>query len=220
LDPSDVFVFPASFAQQRLWFVHQLSPESPAYNIPAAFRLRGPLRVEVLRRSLDEIVRRHETLRSTIGARDGQPMQVITEALSVGLPVEDLADVPAPEREARAQALALEEASRPFSLSEGPLVRARLFRLLPDDHFFVLNIHHIVSDGWSLGVLSKELTALYAAFAADKPSPLPELPIQYADYVLWQRDWVSGGALAPQIEYWKKTLAGEPAILAKGPASS
>src|SRR5215211_1573157 len=190
---------PLSFSQQRMWLLDQLEPGSPTYHISHALRLSGTLEVEALKRSLREIVTRHEALRTIFAAVDGEPVQVISATMDTTLPVEDLSGVPQAEREAEAKRLALEEKRRPFDLEQGPLFRARLLRLGEEEHVLLISMHHIVSDGWSMGVFWRELGALYVAFSRDEPSPLPELPIQYADYALWQRQWLRGEALDEQL---------------------
>ena len=202
---------PLSFAQQRLWFLDQLEPNSSSYNVPHVVRMRGHLQVEVLERSLNEIVRRHETLRTAFRMLDSEPVQLITPELRLPLPVVDLTDWPESERENEARRLTAEEIARPFDLSVAPLLRATLLRLADHDHILVLNTHHVISDRWSLGVLSQELAGLYEAFAADQPSRLPELPVQYADYAVWQRDFLAGETLDKQLAYWKQQLSGAPA---------
>jgi len=209
----DVFVFPTSFAQQRLWFFDELERASSVYNIPSAFRLTGPLNVAALEQSLNEIVRRHETLRTTFAVEDGQPMQVIAPALAVTLGVVNLRELGKIEREAEARRLAAEEAQRPFDLAHGLLVRLSLLRLDEEDHVLLLTMHHVVSDGWSMEVFFRELSVLYEAFSARKPSPLPELPIQYADFAVWQREWLRGEVLQAQLFYWRKQLDGAPAVI-------
>ncbi|HLK57997.1 MAG TPA: amino acid adenylation domain-containing protein, partial [Chthonomonadaceae bacterium] len=204
---------PLSFAQQRLWFVDQFDPGSAAYNLPSALQLTGPLDIEALSRSLNELVRRHEALRTVFAVSDGEPMQVIREFASQDLPLTDLSALALTERQNEMQRRVREEALRPFHLAEGPLFRASLIRLDAEDHVLLLTLHHIVSDGWSQGILSRELTTLYNAFRADQPSPLPELPIQYADYAAWQRAWLTGEELARQFAYWKENLAGAPTLL-------
>jgi len=209
---------PPSFAQQRLWFLDQFEPGSPLYNIPMATRLSGPLDVDALKRALDEIVRRHEALRTTFVAVNGRPVQVIAPAPAVGpsavdLPTVDLRHLPARGREAEALRLVQAEARRPFDLQAGPLLRALLLRLDPDDHVLLLNTHHVVSDGWSMGVLNRELLALYGAFAAQRPSPLPDLPVQYADFATWQRGWLSGATLEAEVAYWRGKLGGDLPVL-------
>ncbi|HVG07839.1 MAG TPA: amino acid adenylation domain-containing protein, partial [Thermoanaerobaculia bacterium] len=201
---------PLSFAQQRLWFIDQLEPGSPLYNIPAALRVEGPLDPEVLALCLGEIVRRHEALRTTFDAAQGVPEQLIQPAVPAVLSVVDLAGLPEHARETRALALAGEEADRPFDLARGPLLRSLLLRLTGSDHIFALTLHHIVSDGWSAGVLVREVAALYAAFTEGSPSPLPELPVQYADFAVWQRSWLQGEVLESELSFWRGQLAGLP----------
>ncbi|HEX8118111.1 MAG TPA: amino acid adenylation domain-containing protein, partial [Pyrinomonadaceae bacterium] len=197
---------PLSFAQQRLWFIDQLDPGSSAYNLASAVRLRGRLDADALRRTLSEVVRRHEVLRTTFEERDGQPVQVIHEPEPLRLEVEDLGKAPNPEEEARR--LATQEARTPVDLSAGPLVRARLLRLSEEEHVLAVTMHHIVSDGWSMGVLIREVAGLYEAYARGQESPLPEPEVQYADYAAWQREHLAGEALERQLEYWRKQLGG------------
>jgi amino acid adenylation domain-containing protein len=204
---------PLSFAQQRLWFIDQLAPGSPLYNMPVALRIEGPLDSELLARCLSEIVRRHETLRTVFPALEGSPAQVIQPAAPFVLPVVDLTRLPEKDREAAALTLAGAEAVRPFDLTRGPLLRGVLLRLADADHVLALTVHHIVSDGWSMGLLVREVTALYAAFAAGRPSPLPEPPLQYADFAAWQRSWLHGEALDEEIAFWRRRLAGLPPLL-------
>ncbi len=204
---------PLSFAQQRMWFLNKLEPTSSAYNVPQAVRLKGPLQTEVLQRSLNEIVRRHETLRTSFKVLVDEPVQVVAPEISLPLTIEDLTLLPEAAREVEAQRKAKEATLRPFDLTQAPLLRATLLKLFDGDHVLLLNTHHIVSDGWSLGLLSQELTALYEAFAANQPSPLRALPIQYADYAVWQRDFLTGETLDSQMAYWKKQLGGAPASL-------
>ncbi len=204
---------PLSFSQQRLWFLDQLEPESPLYNVPHVVRVTGKLDVAVLDRTLNEIVRRHETLRTRFETVDDQPVQVIAETLKLDLAIRDLSSLPAAERVDEARRLALEEVKRPFRLSTGPLLRPTLLRLDDQDHVLVLNTHHIISDRWSLGVLSQELAAIYEAYLEGQPSPLPELTIQYPDYAVWQREYLSGPALDQQLQYWKQQLQGAPPVL-------
>jgi amino acid adenylation domain-containing protein len=212
MDEVELAAYPVSFAQQRLWFLDQLQPGSPFYNLPVAVRLQVPLSAALLERSLNECVRRHESLRTTFAVVNRQPCQVIAPELSVPLPVVDLRHLGRAERQAEAARLATAEARQPFDLATGPLLRARLVRLGRDDHVLLLAVHHIVSDDWSMGVLWKELAACYAAFAAGRPSPLPELPIQYLDFALWQRDWLQGEVLQRQVDYWSRQLADLPAL--------
>jgi amino acid adenylation domain-containing protein len=200
-----------SFAQQRLWFFDQLAPGLPVYNIPAAVRLKGPFNLAALEQSLNEIVKRHESLRTTFGKVDGRPIQVIAPTLTARLPVIDLRTLPPSEREAEVRRLVTAEARIPFDLSQGPLFQGTVLRLGEDEHVGLLTIHHIVSDGWSTGILIREVTELYLAFCAGLSSPLPALPIQYADFAHWQRQWLKGEVLETQIAYWKKQLAGAQA---------
>ncbi|HEX7239395.1 MAG TPA: amino acid adenylation domain-containing protein, partial [Longimicrobiaceae bacterium] len=204
---------PLSFAQQRLWLVDRLEPGSAAYNMPFALRLRGPLDVAAMRGSLDELVRRHEALRTTFAELDGTPVQVVHPPVPTPLPALDLRALPEEVRERVARRLAGVEALRPFDLSRGPLLRCMLLRLDGEDHALCFTLHHVVGDGWSIGVLVREISRLYTAFSRGLPSPLPELPIQYADYAVWQRRHVSGKRLEEQLEYWKGRLAGAPALL-------
>ena len=204
---------PLSFAQQRLWFLDQYEPNSSVYNIPSALRLKGSLDIAALEQSLNEIVRRHESLRTTFAAVDGEPLQLIAPALRMSVPITDLTHHSASDREHEAQRLATEQAREPFDLSQGPLLRVLLLCLGQDDHVLVLSMHHIVSDGWSRGVFYHELSMLYQAYTQGNPSPLSELPIQYADFAVWQRQWLQGEVLEDQLSYWKKQLAGAPALL-------
>ncbi|HYG61663.1 MAG TPA: amino acid adenylation domain-containing protein, partial [Thermoanaerobaculia bacterium] len=204
---------PLSFAQQRLWFIDQLEPGTSLYNIPVALRAEGPLHLGVLMLCLSEIVRRHEALRTVFAAPEGTPTQVILPAAPFVLSVVDLSGLPESRREALALGLVGEEAGRPFDLTRGPLLRGLLLRLAEDDHITVLTMHHIVSDGWSMRILVREVTALYAAFTEGRPSPLPELPLQYADFAVWQRSWLHGEALERESSFWRRQLAGLPPLL-------
>jgi amino acid adenylation domain-containing protein len=209
----DVFVLPTTFAQQRLWFLDQLEPESAFYNIAAAVRLEGALDVSALGQSLDEVVRRHETLRTRFEVFDGVPAQVILPALTLVLPLRDIQHLSQAEREAEALRFVAEEARRPFSLAAAPLLRATLLRLRPDEHILTLTMHHIISDGWSVGLLVREIAALYEAFHAGHPSPLPDLTIQYADFAHWEQNRLGGEALDEQLSYWERKLAGQLPLL-------
>ena len=204
---------PLSFAQQRLWILDQLEPDNPLYNIARALRIRGQLEAGVLERALNEIVRRHESQRTTFGVHAGEPVQVIAESAEIALPVTDITGLAETEREAATREAAEQEALKPFSLATGPLLRAHLFRMDSDDHVLLLTMHHIVSDAWSASVFIKELGALYNAFVHNQPSPLNPLRVQYADYAVWQRQWLSGGVFQKQMAYWKKHLAGAPPVL-------
>src|ERR1044071_5418236 len=204
---------PLSFGQQRLWFLHQMEAGSPLYNIPVAVRLRGRLDAAAMEASLAEVVRRHEVLRTTFEAVDGRPVAIVTQQAFGELPVVDLSHLPAGEREAEMLRLATHEARRPFDLERGPVMRAALMRLDEDEHVLLVTMHHIVSDGWSLGVLIHEVVALYTAYSAGHSSPLAELEVQYADYVRWQREWLQGEVLDAQLEYWKRQLEGAQRVL-------
>jgi aspartate racemase len=197
---------PLSFAQQRLWFLHQLDPDSAAYVIANWFVLPGVRDVEVLRRSLDEVVRRHEALRTTFENRDGVPVQVIGPATPVALGFADLAGLSTEEQKAAATRLHQDEAARPFDLERGPLFRAHVVRLGPDQYALLVAVHHIVFDGLSNDILIREVTTLYEAYANGQSSPLPELPLQYADYAVWQRQWLQGERLDVQLAYWRELL--------------
>ncbi|HZI11252.1 MAG TPA: amino acid adenylation domain-containing protein, partial [Myxococcus sp.] len=202
---------PLSFAQQRLWFLHRLDPRSAAYILPLELRLDGPLQPEALARSLEEILRRHEALRTVFTVRDGEPLQVVLPPASWALPVVTLP--PGEPGRAALQALARETFTQPFDLARGPLVRAVLARREAREHVLLLAMHHIVADGWSMGVLLRELVALYPALRDGRPSPLPPLPVQYADHALWQRRWLDGERLERQRAYWTRRLAGAPHVL-------
>src|SRR5258706_4948782 len=205
---------PLSFAQQRLWFMDQFEPGNAAYNIPIAVRIGGPLDIPVLERSLSEIVRSHEPLRTSFDMGPARkPEQVISPAHSLPLTVCDLQDVPATERGREAARVAEEEARLPFDLQHGPLLRASLVRLSLTEHLLLLTMHHIISDGWSMGILIREVVALYQAFSQEQPSPLSELSIQYADFAQWQREWLQGEVLEEQLAYWRQQLGGELPVL-------
>ncbi len=205
---------PLSFAQQRLWFIDQLAPGGTVYNIPLAVRLSGALNVMALEQTLNEIIKRHEVLRTSFALVDEQPVQVIAPAVSLSLAVEELTSLPEPEREAEVLRLAEVEAHQPFDLNRGPLLRVKLWQLSESEHVVLLTLHHIIADGWSMGVLINEVALLYRAFAAGEPAPLPELPVQYADFALWQRERLQGEELERQLSYWRQQLAEAPALLA------
>ena len=209
----DVFAFPLSFAQQRLWFIDQLEPHSSAYNILSAVRLTGRLDVAALEQTLGEVLRRHEVLRTYFAVIEGQPMQVVVPAQSFELPLVNLSEVEGRGQEAQVGTLVKAEVQEPFNLSTGPLWRAKLLRLSEGEHVVLLTMHHIISDAWSITVLMQEVAALYQAFTRGQPSPLPELAIQYADFALWQREWLTGKVLEDQLQYWRERLAGSPALL-------
>jgi amino acid adenylation domain-containing protein len=204
---------PLSSAQQRLWFLDQLEPGNAFYVIPTAVRLSGQLNVAALGETFGEIVRRHESLRTTFAAPDGQPVQIISEAFDPPLYVSDLSAEPEPRREAEALRLVREEALRPFDLERGPLMRLLLLRLDDEDHILLCTMHHIVSDIWSRAVLIREVTELYSAISRGEQASLPALPIQYADYAYWERELLQGKTLEAEIAYWKERLAGAPPVL-------
>jgi amino acid adenylation domain-containing protein len=201
---------PLSYAQQRLWFLEQLEGENATYNMSAAVRLEGHLNIAALKQSLQEIVQRHETLRTTFPMRNGEPV-VQLSVFSYQLPVINLAALPYQKQELQKQAY--KEAKRPFDLSNGPLLRATLLQLNVDLHVLLVTMHHIISDGWSVGLLIRELSTLYEAFSQNQSSPLPPLPIQYIDFAHWQRQWLTGAVLERQLNYWQQQLAGSPALL-------
>jgi amino acid adenylation domain-containing protein len=202
---------PLSFAQQRLWFLDRLQPGSPVYNVSSGVRLGGQLDYRALARTLDAVVRRHEVLRTSFPVVEGEPAQRIAPALHVPMPLVDLGGLAGAEP--AASRLAALFAQRPFDLESGPLIRGALLRLAATDHVALLVVHHIVSDGWSAEIMTREIGALYQAFAAGRPSPLPELPIQYADFSLWQRGWLTGEVLAEQLAFWRRQLQGIPPLL-------
>jgi amino acid adenylation domain-containing protein/non-ribosomal peptide synthase protein (TIGR01720 family)/FkbM family methyltransferase len=203
---------PLSFAQQRLWFLDQLVPDNPFYNLASAVRLAGPLDVYALKRTLKEVARRHEVLRTTFATVEGHAAQRIHPSLPILVPVADLCALTKEAREAELHRLASSEAQRPFDLRRGPLLRSQLIRLSESHHAVLLTMHHIVSDGWSQGVLIRELALLYPAFAAGSPSPLPEPPIQYVDFASWQRRWLTGDVSERQLSYWRGQLSELPVM--------
>jgi pristinamycin I synthase-3/4 len=203
---------PLSFAQERLWFLDRLASGNPFYNMPGAVRLAGPLDRGVLERSFAELIRRHEALRTTFVEVAGAPVQVIGEG-AVAFPIVDLAGLPEAVRDTEVGRVAQAEAERPFDLARGPLVRTTLLALDPEDHVALVTLHHVVSDGWSMGVLVQEIGALYAAFREGGSSPLAPLPVQYADYAAWQRSWLQGDELRGQLDHWRQVLAGAPPVL-------
>jgi len=197
---------PLSYAQQRLWFLDQLVPGNPFYNESSPVRCLFQLDVALLERSLNEVVRRHEALRTCFVSRDGEPEQRVLASLHVEVPVLDFTGLPVLEREAAAAACAHEQARTPFDLTTGPLLRIVVLKLAPADQIIVLTMHHIICDGWSMGVFVEELGALYEAYASGRPSPLAELSVQYTDFAIWQRDWLQGERLVQQLEHWKSRL--------------
>jgi aspartate racemase len=205
---------PLSYAQERLWFLDQLEPGNVQYNVPTGLRLTGRLEVAVLQACLNQIVRRHEVLRTRYTMVTGQPQQIIEPAAPLSLQLLDISQFPEPQRALAATRRCNAEAQRPFALADGPVLRATLIRLGAEEHILLLVMHHIATDGWSISVLLRELTALYQALCESRPSPLADLPFQYADYAIWQRAWLPGEVLAQQLEYWKKQLAEAPERLA------
>ncbi|HXM49299.1 MAG TPA: condensation domain-containing protein, partial [Pyrinomonadaceae bacterium] len=205
---------PLSFAQQRLWFLDQLEPHSPAYNIPVRVRLSGSLNVAALEQSLGEVIRRHESLRTVFGKKNGEVVQVVSTGQVLNVPLIDLQYLTDEEQSTEAKRLMEEAARLPFDLARDLLLRACLVRLNSTEHFALLTVHHIVSDGWSMAVLLREVTALYEAFSAARPSPLADLSIQYADFAVWQREWLKGEQLETQLAYWRRHLAGQLPVLA------
>ena len=208
---------PLSFAQERLWFLHQMEPEGAGYNMPWSGRLRGGLDAGALERALGELVRRHEALRTTFRPVEQGAVQVVHPAAPAHLPVLDLTGLAPQDREDEARRLAREDAERPFDLERGPLLRATLLRLADEEHVLLLTMHHIVSDGWSMGVLFRELFTLYESFSrglrARPASPLPPLAVQYADFAVWQRGWLQGEVLQRQLDWWRERLGGAPPAL-------
>ncbi|NMG06761.1 non-ribosomal peptide synthetase [Brasilonema sp. UFV-L1] len=205
---SQISPAPLSFAQQRLWFLHQLEPSSPYYTELASLRLTGALNVDALKQSLNEIVQRHEALRTTFEMFDEQAVQVIHPTVTVVLPVVNLCLMSEAVRQAEVEQRTTQITQKPFDLASGPLLRAMLLQTGVQEYLLLFAIHHIAIDGWSLGVLIREIAALYEAFSCQKTSPLPELPIQYADYAIWQRQWMQGELQKTQLSYWKQQLAG------------
>ena len=203
---------PLSFAQQRLWVLDQLNPGGLSYTVPNLIRFVGEFKIAAMRQALADLVQRHESLRTTFIARDGEPYQIVHPTLTVDLPLIDLTGLPAGERDAAAQERLRAQARQPWDLVDGPLFRAQILRLDPERHAFVLTMHHIMTDGRSMGVLTRELSLLYQAARDGRPSPLPPLRVQYADFAIWQRDWMKGELLEKQLAYWRDQL-GDAALL-------
>ncbi|MBR8839548.1 MAG: amino acid adenylation domain-containing protein [Stigonema ocellatum SAG 48.90 = DSM 106950] len=204
---------PLSFSQQRLWFIDQLYYGSSFYNISSASHLMGPLNITALQQSLNEILKRHEVWRTTFALVNGEPVQEIAPELTWDLPIINFEHLSGKDWEPEVKQLAVEESKKPFNLAKGPLVRATLLHLGEEEHVFLLTMHHIITDGWSVGVFMRELATLYTAFSTNQPSPLPELPIQYADFAVWQRDRLQGEFLTTQLNYWKQQLSGDLPVL-------
>ncbi|MEH2283334.1 MAG: amino acid adenylation domain-containing protein [Nostoc sp.] len=208
MSSEEVFVFPVSFAQQRLWFLDQLISDNAIYNVLTVIRLTGSLNLTALEQTFNEIVRRHETLRTTFIVLDGQPLQAIAPSLTIPISVLDFRLLPDDEGELEGTRIVSAEIEYPFDLSSGPLLRVKLLVLSNTEHILLLNMHHIICDDWSIGVLIRELGTLYTAFAQNQPSPLLELPLQYADFAHWQREWLQGEVLQTQLTYWQQQLNG------------
>jgi len=204
---------PASFAQQRLWFLDQLDPGTPLYNISRAVQVKGRLNLQALQEALNFIIARHESLRTNFASIDDEAVQIITPAREIQIELLDLGGLPQGIKKSEARRLVSEAARRPFNLSQDLLLRAALYRFDDQDQVLLLVLHHIVSDGWSMGILFRELETLYEAFSHSRPSPLPKLPIQYGDFARWQREWLQGQVLEEQVNFWKQQLGGAPAAL-------
>ncbi len=204
---------PLSLSQRPLWFFDQIEPCSAVYNRCANYRLRGALNIEALQQALVALVTHHESLRTTFKMEGNEPLQVIVPERQVELPILDLSDQDIGNRKAALQRLTSEEAQRPFTLAQGPLLRTTLLKLAERDHILMVTIHHIISDGWSTGIFNRELSHLYNGINQGRPAELPELPVQYADYAQWQREWMQGKVLEGQLDYWKKQLEGAPSLL-------
>ncbi|MCT7951959.1 amino acid adenylation domain-containing protein [Ancylothrix sp. C2] len=203
---TEVFIFPASFAQNRLWFLNQLAPANPFYNVTAGLQITGPLNITALQQTLNEIIRRHETLRTTFVMQNGQLLQLIHPNLTLPLPIINLQNIPATEQQKQTQKIATEEAKKPFDLATGPLFKTTLLQLSEAQFILLLNLHHIVADGWSIGVLIQEFATLYTNFQKNQPLTLPQLPLQYADFSEWQRQYLQGEILETQLNYWQQKL--------------
>ncbi|ARU63542.1 hypothetical protein CBW65_22930 [Tumebacillus avium] len=209
----DVFVIPASFAQQRLWFFDQFERGSALYNIPVAYRIAGRLDVAALEAALQALILRHESLRTTFGVQEGEPVQVIHPDQKIDVPVVDLTGAAESEQQLRTEELMQTFANVPFDLGSGPLMRVQAVRFSEQEHLLLVNLHHIIADGWSLGVLIRELAELYGAQASGTEPNLPVLPLQYADFAVWQREWLSGEVLDEQLAYWRENLGGQLPVL-------
>ena len=212
----DISLFPTSLAQQRLWFLYQLEPQSPAYNLTANMHLNMVVDVQALQASLNALLERHEVLRTSFvvdDSFDGLPMQMIIPNLTLSLPLVDLSQIPEPQRQQEVLCLANQEAQQTFDLGQAPLLRARLLKLAEQDFLLLLTFHHIISDGWSINVFFEELAALYNAFVHGQPSPLPPTPLQYVDFAIWQQEYMKNNGLSEHLVYWKQQLAGAPTTL-------
>lgn len=209
----DNTAFPLSFAQQRLWFLDRLEPGSPLYNIPSVLRVKGHLNIDALENSFNEIIKRHEVLRTIFSEEKGEALQIIQPELHLPIEQIDLTQIPEDDREKEFLRLAVEESLKPFNLATGPLLRVTLLKLKDDEFGLFVTMHHIVSDNWSTGLFVHEIMRLYEAFVFGKPHDLPPLKVQYADFAVWQRKWLSGKTLENQLEYWRKQLEGVPPLL-------
>ena len=201
---------PLSFSQQRLWFLEQLEPNSAAYNMPTAKKIVGTLNINALRQALDTILDRHESLRTVFPVVDGNPVQIVTEAKPLELPIVDATEWSSTEQDEKVQHFLTQQAHQSFDLTTDSPLRGTLIKLAEDQHILLLVLHHIAADGWSIGILNHELSVLYNAFAEGKPSPLSPLPIQYPDFACWQQECLTGDVLETQVNYWQKELAGAP----------
>ncbi|MEH2213237.1 condensation domain-containing protein [Nostoc sp.] len=204
---------PLSFSQKRLWFIDQLYHGSSFYNIPIAFHIEGQLKITALQQSLNEILKRHEIWRTNFTLVNGEPVQKVAPNLTWNLPIINIEHFSGKDWEEEVKQLVAKEARKPFNLAKELLVRATLLRLSEEEYVLLLTMHHIITDGWSCGVFLRELSTLYAAFSTNQPSPLPELPIQYADFTIWQRDRTQGEFLATKLNYWKQQLSGDLTVL-------
>ena len=207
------FIFPCSFAQRRLWLIDQLQPGSGAYNLSCAVMLKGHLDIDALGRSLNEMVRRHDVMRTTFTTVDGEPCQQVHEFAEFQIISIDLMHTEWTHRQRRVLEIVDEATKRGFDLATGPLSRMKLIKLDDDEHVLIMVMHHIISDGWSIQIIVKEISQLYAAFAAGKQSPLSELTIQYADYAVWQREWFQEEVAENHLQYWKNQFDGTPELL-------
>src|SRR5712671_2528676 len=205
--------YPASFAQQRLWFLDQLEPGTPAYNLVRAFRLSGALDVAALTSAIRTVVRRHESLRTVFEMVEGETRQIVLSDLDIQVPVVAVTHLPLGDRRAEALRIASEEGKKPFDLTQGPLFRALLVRMHRDQHLLVLAMHHIITDGWSISILFRELARCYEAFVNREEVHLPELPVQYVEYAQWQRENITGEVLEKQVAYWKNKLKGAQTVI-------
>ena len=203
-------LFPLSFGQERLWFLHRLAPASPVYHVPFVFRLRGDLRLDALQIALDGLVARHESLRTCFADVDGEPLQSVLEPSRFKLPIVELDAGTEDERERMLRRLVLHELDRPFDLEHSPAVRGLIARVSGDDHVLVLTVHHVVTDAWSMNLLRRELGELYAIAVRGSTASLPELSIQYADFAAWQREMMDDERLEEELGYWRQVLGGAP----------